>query len=250
MAPAAVSASPFRKAVNFAKMNEWIGIVCCNQGSGRETRPRSICLADTLLYTEWCCGDDGVQQLRAGTCLPAGEAPLFFQQCPGPIIISPSGHLRCTPRPGPIILCCFVPPFALLPFSWSATPPPPQVAADMHGTPLPLPQWLYIDLQDPCIATSIQLDWETAFASAYVIDVSSDAQVSHCRTSVLSIVNSFAIWLLPECNTLHATLCVCEPLPCLAIALLRGLGCDSPVCRRDTSDWSATPTPITDWYRK
>ncbi len=48
-----------------------------------------------------------------------------------------------------------------------------QAAVDMSGTPLPLPQWVVVDLGAAHHLTSLILDWETAFASHYQIQVCS-----------------------------------------------------------------------------
>eukprot|EP01013_Petalomonas_cantuscygni_P022763 TRINITY_DN44080_c0_g1_i1.p1 TRINITY_DN44080_c0_g1~~TRINITY_DN44080_c0_g1_i1.p1 ORF type:complete len:285 (-),score=16.56 TRINITY_DN44080_c0_g1_i1:165-1019(-) len=44
-----------------------------------------------------------------------------------------------------------------------------QAASNMHGKPIPGPHWVAIDLMRPVLAERFVLDWDTAFASEYVV---------------------------------------------------------------------------------
>jgi hypothetical protein len=46
-----------------------------------------------------------------------------------------------------------------------------QAARDMSGTPLPAPQWVAVELEAGCSAQQVVLDWETACADIYDVQV-------------------------------------------------------------------------------
>ena len=46
-----------------------------------------------------------------------------------------------------------------------------QAAADMSGKPIPGEHWLLVDLQQPVQPTSVEIDFETAFAEEYSLAV-------------------------------------------------------------------------------
>ena len=50
-----------------------------------------------------------------------------------------------------------------------------QAAADMNGTPIPGPHWVQIDLGRRAAVSRVVLDWETAYAKGYDIQISDDA---------------------------------------------------------------------------
>ena len=44
-----------------------------------------------------------------------------------------------------------------------------QAASDMNGTPIPGEHWIVVDLQRPCLVSSLLLDWEVAFCNRFSI---------------------------------------------------------------------------------
>ena len=52
-----------------------------------------------------------------------------------------------------------------------------QAAADMQGTPIPGAHWVIIDLGKPAQLSRVVLDWETAFAKGYDIEVSDEGKL-------------------------------------------------------------------------
>jgi len=57
-----------------------------------------------------------------------------------------------------------------------------QAAKDMTGSPLPLPVSLEIDLERQSMLTSVVLDWETAYASKYLIELSATGKDGSYKT--------------------------------------------------------------------